>query len=87
MYIFVTALVVSSKRSCNLLVFLGIEYCYLLMRTWRPTVELNLHQKTDKHAHSLFFNRITVKKTHSVRYELINLYISQIHLYIYRNHR
>ena len=49
-------------------------------------MELNLHQKTDKHAHSLFFNCITVKKTHSVRYELINLYISQIDLYIYRNH-
>ena len=32
-YIFVKALVVSSKRSCNLLVFLGIEYRYVLMRT------------------------------------------------------
>ena len=63
MYIFVTALVVSSKRSCNLLVFLGIEYCYLLMRKWRPTVELNnMYQKTEKHTHSLFFNRIAMKK-------------------------
>ena len=51
MYIFVTALVVSSKRSCNLSVFLDIEYCYLLMRAWRPTVEFNIYQKTDKHAH------------------------------------
>ena len=45
MYIFVTALVVSSKRSCNLSVFLDIEYCYLLMRAWRPTVEFNIYQK------------------------------------------
>ena len=63
MYIFVTALVVSSKRSWNLLVFLGIEYRYVLMRTSRrPTVELNIYQKTDKHTHSLFFNCIAVKK-------------------------
>ena len=62
MYTFVTALVVSSKRSSNLLFFLGIEYRYLLMRTGRPTVELNLHQKTDKYRHSLFFNRTAVKK-------------------------
>ena len=25
-------------------------------------MELNLHQKTDKHRHSLFFNRTAVKK-------------------------
>ena len=62
MYIFVTALVVSSKRFCSLLVFLGIEYYYLLMRTWRPTVELNVYQKTEKHTHSLFFNRIALKE-------------------------
>ena len=62
MYIFVTALVVSSKRSCNLSVFLDIEYCYLLMRAWRPTVEFNIYQKTDKHAH-FFFNGIAIKKT------------------------
>ena len=60
MYIFVTALVVSSN--CSLLVFLGIEYRYLLMRTWRLTVELNIYQKTEKHTHSLFFNRIAMKK-------------------------
>ena len=65
MYIIVTAFVVSSKRSCNLHVFLGIEYCYLLMRTWRPTVELNMYQKTEKHMHSLFFNRIAMKKNFS----------------------
>ena len=62
MYIFVTALIVSSKRFCSLLVFLGIEYCYLLMRKWRPTVELNMYQKTEKHTHSLFFNRIALKE-------------------------
>ena len=64
MYIFVTALVVSSKRFCSLLVFLGIEYCCLLMRTWRPTVELhvNVYQKTEKHTHSLFFNCIALKE-------------------------
>ena len=62
MYIFVTALVVSSKRSCNLLVFLSIEYHYLLMRKWRLTVELNIYQKTEEHTHSLFFNRIAMKK-------------------------
>ena len=62
MYIFVTALVVSSKRSCNLLVFLSIDYRYLLMKAWRPVVELNIYQKTDKHTHSLFFTRTVVKK-------------------------
>ena len=62
MYIFVTALIVSSKRFCSLLVFLGIEYCYLLMRTWRPTVELNVYQKTEEHTNSLFFNRIALKE-------------------------
>ena len=62
MYIFVTALIVSSKRFCSLLVFLGIEYCYLLMRTSRPTVELNVYQKTEKHTNSLFFNRIALKE-------------------------
>ena len=62
MYIFVTALIVSSKRFCSLLVFLGIEYCYLLMRKWRPTVELNMYQKTEKHTHSLFFNCIALKE-------------------------
>ena len=60
MYIFVIALVVSSKRSCSLLVFLGIEYHYLLMRTWRLTVELNIYQKTEKHMRSLFFNCIAI---------------------------
>ena len=50
------------KRSCSLLVFLGIEYRYLLMRTWRLTMELNIYQKTEKHTHSLFFNRVAVKK-------------------------
>ena len=54
MYIFVTALVVSSKRSCSLLAFLGIEYHYLVMRTWRLTVELNIYQKTEKHAFFVF---------------------------------
>ena len=50
------------KRFCSLLVFLGIEYCYLLMRKWRPTVELNMYQKTEKHTHSLFFNCIALKE-------------------------
>ena len=59
---FVTALVASSERSCSLLVFLSIEYRYLLMRTWRPTVELNIYLKTEKHTHSLFFNHIAMKK-------------------------
>ena len=63
MYIFVTALAVSSKRSCNLLVFLSIDYRYLLMKAWRPIVELNIYQKTDKHTHPLFFTRMVVKKT------------------------
>ena len=44
------------------LVVFGIEYRYLLMRTWRPTVEINVYQKNEKHTHSLFFNRIAVKK-------------------------
>ena len=39
-----------------------LEYRYQLRRTWRPTVELTIYQKTEKHAHSLFFNRISVKK-------------------------
>ena len=42
------------------LVVFGIEYRYLLMRTWRPTI--NVYQKNEKHTHSLFFNRIAVKK-------------------------
>ena len=44
------------------LVVFGIEYRYLLMRTWRPTGEINVYQKNEKHTHSLFFNRIAVKK-------------------------
>ena len=55
MYIFVKALVMPSKRSCNLLVFVGIEYCYLLMRARRLAVEANIYQKTDRHTHPLFF--------------------------------
>ena len=52
----------SGDLSLGLFVVLGIEYCYLLMRTWRPTVELNMYEKTEKHTYSLFFNRIAVKK-------------------------
>ena len=44
------------------LVVFGIEYRYLLMRTWRPTI--NVYQKNEKHTHSLFFNRIAVKKNY-----------------------
>ena len=44
------------------LVVFGIEYRYLLTRTRRPTVEINVYQKNEKHTHSLFFNRIAVKK-------------------------
>ena len=56
MYIFVTALVVSSKRSCNLLVFIDIKCRYLMMRTCRPSVKLNIYQKTDKYTRSFIFN-------------------------------
>ena len=61
MYIFVTALVVPSKRSCNLLIFLGIEYCYLLMRTCRLAVGANIYQKTDRHTHSFVFHHCCEK--------------------------
>ena len=61
-YIFVTALVLSFKRSCNLLVFIDIKCRYLMMRTCRPTVKLNIYQKTDKYTRSFIFNCISVEK-------------------------
>ena len=37
---------------------IGIEYHYLLARI----SYIDIYQKTEKHTHSLFFNRIAVKK-------------------------
>ena len=40
----------------------NIKYRYLMMRTCRPTVKLNIYQKTDKYTRSFIFNCISVEK-------------------------
>ena len=42
------------------------------MKTWSPTGESDVYQKTLKHTHSLFFTRIAVKKLRYVQIHFSN---------------